>query len=308
MLVLGLLAGPSLARAADPPPPAEVQALTRQAIEAYRAGRYRVALQSLLRVAKASPRPAVHFVIARCHEELGQLQEARRAFQRFLASDVQGEDRVRGQRRLRAIEQRLALRRAELLVRLRPPSAEVTIGGKTYRGPGPIRVELRPGRYRLEARADGHTPRSREVTVAPGTRWEVELTLTPIPVAPAPPPSPSPGGGLTGRELAGWVLTGVGSAGVLAAVGLTVASLDAHADAEPTDADGDGRADGPLEDARAANERGNALGVGAIVSYAVGGALIATGVALVLTADGVEVQGALLPVPGGAVLGLGGRF
>lgn len=303
VVLLLTLAG--TARAAEPP--VDIAAVTQRGIDAFRAGQYAAALESLVRVVELEPRPALHFVIGRCHEELGQLEEARGAFLRFLASGVAGEELARGQRRLRDIEQRLALAHAEIVVRIRPSEAVVTIGGKTFEGPGPIRVTVRPGRYRLEARAEGYHPQERQLDLAGGATSELELTLEPA-AAPVEPPPAEPDPTLSGQELAGWVLAGVGGASVVLAIGLTVASLDAHADAEPADANADGRADGSIDDARAANDRGNALGIGAITAYAVGGALVASGVALLLTADDSDVQGALLPVPGGAMLGFGARF
>ena len=304
-MACALLVLAPLYAAAAPPDAAE---LTRTGVQAFRQGDYAQAARALEQAYALEPKAALLFVMARSYEEVGQLAKAESAYQRYLDAGVSGEDRARAERRLSGVRLRIKNSRAVLVIRVSPSNARVSVGKERF-DPGPVRVELKPGTYELAAEAQGYDTLNRSITLAGGTTRDVEMSLEKPAkkVAPQPPVAPVPTE-MSTQEVVGWSLLATGGAAVLTAVGLHAASLAAHADGEPVDADGDGRADIPREEARTHNERGNALGVGAIVTYSLGGVLVATGLALALTAEDVPVSGALMPTPGGAVLGLGGRF
>jgi TonB family protein len=55
-----------------------------------------------------------------------------------------------------------------------------------------VRLELPPGRQRVEVRKDGFKPWSSEVTLAPGEQASLQARLEPLPAAAPPSPTAAP--------------------------------------------------------------------------------------------------------------------
>lgn len=86
----------------------------------------------------------------------------------------------------------------EVTLALDPPAAEVKVDGRSA-GKAPLRgsIFVEPGHRRFEATSDGYLPMSKELDVAAGGTYNVELALKNDPNAPprTPPPSREVGRG-----------------------------------------------------------------------------------------------------------------
>jgi formylglycine-generating enzyme required for sulfatase activity len=75
---------------------------------------------------------------------------------------------------------RLGLPDGTLVVRTEPSGASVSVGG-AYRGHTPLTIDVRPDMSQaIVATRDGYSPATRELTLSPGERRDVQLTLQPI--------------------------------------------------------------------------------------------------------------------------------
>lgn len=183
-LALALAGAPDAARAELPLD--ELQARIVAGQDHFKAGRHREALSVFTEVARLHPPAArdgrLQWNIARCHEELGQFEEAIDAFE--LAERL-SEDR---RRRTRA-GARVAALRAAHFGRLEvscPPGSHVRVEGLAGEQPCPARWALaRAGSYRGAVRPPGDDPIPFSVTVVAGE------TRT---IRPEPAPAGSDGG------------------------------------------------------------------------------------------------------------------
>jgi TonB family protein len=80
---------------------------------------------------------------------------------------------------------------AQLAVSSTPDGARVLVARRP-RGTTPVRLELPPGRQRVEVRKDGFKPWSSEVTLAPGEQASLQARLEPLPAAAPPSPTAAP--------------------------------------------------------------------------------------------------------------------
>jgi len=182
----------------------------------------------------------------------------------------------------------------------------------------PLKVE--PGRHVIVVRQSGREDRRHELVLAEKERTEFVATPGPPLVSTAPSSSasvgpvasgtgsvgvPPPG---SGRRTAGFVVGGVGLAGLIAAgiTGGLLASTDGSLD-ECTKAKN-------CTDKQGQVDKYNALVVANTVAFGVGLAGVAGGLILILTPPKAEAakspDAKLVPlvVPGGGGLGLSGRF
>lgn len=193
------------------------------------------------------------------------------------------------------------------------------IGAAAYRTPLP----LDPGDHVVEARAPGHEPWTKTVTIGKGpSRVSVEVpplavvadegpapTPAPPPPSPTPPPQPeSAEGGSTGQLVAGLVVGGVGlvGLGLGSAFGLMTFSSQDESEAHCVESRCDATGVELREDASTSATLST-------VAFVAGGVLVAGGLVLVLTSgggDGPATTAQLSPVatPGGAGLILAGSL
>lgn len=114
----GLIASPALAVE----PSAQHQAAQAYAAgaAAFKAKQYAAALASFERAFKLDPVPILLYNIARCHEEMGNAQEAVTGFRLYLARAPQAADRADVERRIRVME---AILKRQAATPAAPPSA-----------------------------------------------------------------------------------------------------------------------------------------------------------------------------------------
>jgi tetratricopeptide (TPR) repeat protein len=208
---------------------------------------------------------------AEAYVRLERWPEAIKSFERYLAlkPDVSDADEVRA---------RLAELRAKYLdatVRLTsdPARADVFVDGSaTAALATPATLTLRPGRHHFVFRASAHKDTALDLDVVGGQANDARVTLAPDA---APPPAPPPPRTPPLRTI-GWITLGAGGA-----VLLTAALLDAIVLGKTID---DFRAAAQAGDPSAEDKKRSAdtqrLVYG--VTYAVGGALVVTGVVLLL--------------------------
>lgn len=295
-------------------------------------GKWEEACPKFAQSQKLDPAGGTLLNLANCYEKVGKTASA---WVLFMEAEA---DARKSQRRRRAEE---ANRRAKLLKpklsKLQIDVVEPLKGMTVRRGDEEVSeaqwgsaVPVDPGEYEIVAAAPGMQPWSEKVTVE-GEAQEVTVTvpkLEPKPEEPEPaqggtPPPPDAGKSPlppdeasdgTAQWVSGWVVGGVGLAGVGVGVVLRVLALDKddqsleHCDPQdPIQCNAEG------VDLR---DQARALQTGSVVAWAVGGAALATGVILLLTTPSDGDEGAdragveLLPAAGptgGSVL-LRGRF
>lgn len=301
----------------------DVQQTIDQAQEQYNGRRYGDALESFLKAYEASNFPGLLFPIARCHEELGQLDEAARAYQGFLdRADAPPDARGKADMALRLLRKRMSV--GTLVVQVSPFGADVAIDGNSI-GPAPVApLKLDPGTHELLVRAPDFTPSTHVVEVGGGKTVTVVVTLVRAPAINAGPDGPggptlikmtSAGGDSFARWT--WVSLSVGAAAVV--VGGIVYGLGERDHQQITSADGYGTA-GTVGMTRiqalALDASGDEKKLTGAVLMSVGGAAVLTSVVLFVLRRGGEtpassardVSPGLSVGPGNTALTLSGRF
>jgi hypothetical protein len=170
-----------------------------------------------------------------------------------------------------------------------------------------------PGDYDLVASAPNKKPWTTHVKVgAQADSVKVSVpALEPAPVEPGGDVAvvePTASSGPSTQWILGWVTGAVGLGGIGAGIGLRVVAL-----AKDDDSLAFCNADDPtLCSAEGVDLRDEAIALqtGSVVAWAAGGALLVTGVVLLVTAPSDEPEAALAPMvgPDGGGLGLRGRF
>jgi tetratricopeptide (TPR) repeat protein len=149
-----------------------------QGQELYRAGDYAAALAAFQSAEAARASPAAEYNIGRCHERLGQLDEAVNAYERYLTEAPDAPDHD-------ALAEHVAeLRRqipadGHLSVSVEPSGATVKVD-QSPPEPAPVDKLLPPGRHVVLAELSGHTPAHRDVDLVAGGSLQLELTLRPL--------------------------------------------------------------------------------------------------------------------------------
>lgn len=279
----------------------KAQATLDLATVMFREGRFAEALAELQQaeplVDGTEVHPLVRFNIARCHEELGQLPDAVRAYERYLElTDANAKRRARA---ATAVAQLTPQAQGGLAIECVAPGARVTIGTLLPDG-APCPVEIKgvfAGQYAVTVTADGFAPETRQLRVKAGevARVRVEsarIEPTPTTAVVAPVKETS------SNDIWGWVLIG---GGVASAV--TGGILHAAAEA-------------PCENFDELDDNGNKIGTACIVvpgaeaetptsayvAYGVGGALVVAGVVLLLMDDAPDPQATVVPTGNGILV------
>ena len=158
----------------------------------FKANDYANALVDFLAADSVKQTPQAARYIGLCHDNLGHLQDAVTAYERFLA-DVppkmgeQGEEIKRRVAAIKAIP-------GKIHVETTPAGATVALDGKVLSAVTPTDVEATPGRHTLKLTADGRVTQEKDLDVAYASKQDLraELEEKPLPPAPAPPPPPEP--------------------------------------------------------------------------------------------------------------------
>lgn len=286
---LALLAVPA---GAQPSPAVEADAERRfeEGKQLLRAGKVTEACAAFAESDALDPGIGVMMVLAACHEQVGRVASAHRAF--TVAAD---RARMAGDPReatARASAEALVPKIPTIVVRAAgSTSISATVDGAPIAIGAPVRVD--PGEHQLVVTAAGRDPLPLVVTLATMEQKEVVLTfdgqaqVTTVPVEPAaPPPRVAPSDGRTQRVL-GWVVVGVGGAGLALGAGAGLSALGQKADLEEDPACPDACRDEDAVDAY------NGMRTLSTIGFLAGAAVLGTGIVLVLTApDGEEEPGA----------------
>lgn len=279
-----------------------VQELVNRATTDFKEGRYGASLALFTEAWKVTNDKRLLYMIGRCHEELGQPQQALEAFERFLVGEAPQDAREKALDHIRVVREQLA--RGTLVVEVHPADAEVLVDGAVL-GKGPrVELSVQAGSRTVQVRAPGHTATSKSVDVPGAGRAVVSVTLAPIggPVASF---DPSLATGIGADEPAygtwGWATLGVGAALVIG--GSVSYALGEEDHRSIVDAGGYDAGVVQMGRARALEleARGDDLKLAGGILWGIGGAALATAATLlVLDAE------AQAPVSVGAGAGQGG--
>jgi tetratricopeptide (TPR) repeat protein len=155
----------------------EAKARFKKGSELYREARYREAIVEFEAAMRLRPHGVIHYNLAQCHERLGDIPAALRAYHEYLRAVPQAEDRATVQAAMANLEARLgALGVQQLLVYSEPPGAEVVIDGQS-RGRTPFAAVLPHGAHAMSLEKEGWATVRREVVLADrSVQLEVALT------------------------------------------------------------------------------------------------------------------------------------
>ncbi len=162
---------------------AEVNAIFKRGVEAYKEADFRAAAAEFRRAYEASQHDyRVLYNIAQCEYQLTNYVGALAAFERYLAD---GGAKVKDDKRAEVAGEiaKLKARVATLTVELTPPTAQLSIDGEAVSADAPIK--LNPGAHKLEATAPGFQRGLAQVDVTGGDTRTITLALVAV-----PPPKP----------------------------------------------------------------------------------------------------------------------
>jgi hypothetical protein len=295
-LGLSLASAPAAAQPAAPPrveDKALAEALFRDAKALLDAGKVAEACAKLAESHRLDPKPGTILNLASCHEKQGKTASAWAAYSEAAAmaaraGQAEREDYARQQ--AAAMEARLSRVRVDVV---NPPAGlAVTLDGRPLSAAvWGTAIPVDPGEHALEATAPGYRRWTTRVvaTAAPGTLpvqvpgLEAEAIAPPPPpplvIAPPPPVPVAPPPDPSGRRVAGYVVGGVGLAGVVVGSIFGVRTFskksegDAHCKGTPCD-----RTGLELQDQAATSATIST------VAFVVGLAGVGAGIALVVTA------------------------
>jgi serine/threonine-protein kinase len=270
---------------------AAAQALFDSARQLIAAGRAGEACPKLQESQRLDPGLGTQFHLADCYERVGRTASAWSTFLELAAvakTSGQGEREVVARRRAAALEGRLVRLRIEVPSESRLPGLEVrrdsaAVGAAQW----DVAVPVDPGAHEVHASAPGRVAwktsvETREVGEPVLVRVPVlETPAAPlaVPVASAPPSSPSRDAGARTRRNIGFVTGGVGLVGLGLGAFFGARSMSAGSDAEA-------HCNGDVCNATGVGLRDEAIdwGTASTVAFVAGGALVAGGAVLVLTA------------------------
>jgi len=317
----------TLARASQADSAATAQALFDEAKTLMGSGDFAKACPKLRESHRLDPGGGTALHLGLCYEQWGKTASAWASLNEALslAKRDKRDDRQKiAEEHLATVTPKLC--RLSLKV---SAATAATAGVKVERGDAEVSsaewgtaVPVDPGDYLLKASAPGKRPWEKKVAVTePGATVEVEVpALADAPEGPKPSAAPGPrsaGGDATldsgasggsSQATIGWVLGGVGVVGIAVGSYFGLQSMSKKSDA-------DGHCDGSVcRDQEGVSLRDDAIAAGNLstLGFAVGGALVATGAVLVLTAPSGKSRGkaALAPAlgPGFGGLVLDGHF
>lgn len=227
LVLTGILATPSVARAQDVPPPTdesaalEARTLFEDGVRMSREERWAEALDRFRRSRALVPRPSTLFNIAIALDRLGRARESIAAIDEYLASsDPARDEGDRGEAMRLRVEAQARL--AHLTVTVAAADATVELDGAPL-DPG-IEQLVDPGDHVLVATAPGHRTTRVPLALAPGAHVERVLELAPIVATTSTPEEPARGTSLLEDPVFWAIAGGVVAVGLGVGIGVGVAT------------------------------------------------------------------------------------
>jgi len=184
--------------------------------EAMERGDYETACQRFAASMEAEASVGAMLNLARCHQKVGKDASAWAEFREAAAMARRAGQPSREEGALQYAAE-LEARLSKLTIDVPAPVAGLKVtrnGADVPAGSFGTAVPVDPGTHVIEASAPGHESWRGEIAVGPNADT---LTVTVPELAPGAGVAAGPGsdgGGMTGREIAGWVIAGAGVVGV----------------------------------------------------------------------------------------------
>ncbi|MDX2014226.1 MAG: PEGA domain-containing protein [Myxococcaceae bacterium] len=176
--------------AEDPTAKAKEAFLTGQRF--YKEARYADAIAKFEEAYALKPSPVLFYNIGRCHEQLGDVPKALRAYRDYLRMAPDAKDKDTVSDAIANLERRLKEKGLQqLMVFADPPTAIIEVDGKVL-GNSPASVELTAGNHKLSVRAEGFEPTERAFVMQTSRATEMTINLRPMAAKPMDPPPPPP--------------------------------------------------------------------------------------------------------------------
>ncbi|MEY2936194.1 MAG: hypothetical protein RL033_6943 [Pseudomonadota bacterium] len=167
------------------------QELLAKGIEAFRAQRFKRAIDSFLAAHALYPSAAISFNLARAYEGLKDAPAALRFYRDYLRRSPNAADTARIAQRIEGLEDQLRARGVQQVSIYSIPTGATLLVDERAVGLTPWTGELAPGTHQLRLEQEGHLPQQETFELAPHRALELELTLAAEP-PPAPPPAATP--------------------------------------------------------------------------------------------------------------------
>jgi tetratricopeptide (TPR) repeat protein len=144
-------------------------------VAAYRAGRYREAVDAFLAADRLSPRAALSFNIARAYDKLEDVAKALEYYRDYLRREAAPQNGAETRARVSELEAALAHRGVQQVsVRSEPSGASLRIDGRLV-GTTPWTGELTPGKHWAAVSVPGQPEQSREFELTAARAIDLEL-------------------------------------------------------------------------------------------------------------------------------------
>ena len=333
-LVLAALVGWGTDSAADVGQETLAETLYQSAVQLIRNGDYATACPKLAESHKADPAGGTVLLLAICYEKVGKTASAWIKFKEALAmarADRRADREQRAREHLTALEPRLSRMTVVMPDSVRAlPGFTVSVDGTVVPTSSQSwTMPVDPGQHHVEAEATGMQPWSGELTIPPEDAQKESIEIPMLDGLPEKPsePSPQPEPGPTRRSVlathppepdthpvrVGRTQRTVGV--IVGGAGLSAAGVGSYFGIQALLKNRDARdlcPESPCSDPKGTALSGDAMdhGTRANVLFAVGGAVLTTGVVLYVTAPKKKKQASwnLVPVTGGALVGVSQRF
>ena len=185
VIVMIAAADGDAAHAAKTETSAKAKDAFREAKALYKERRFAAAVAKFEQAYALNPSPVVFFNIGRCHEQLGDVGKALRAYREYLRQSPGATDADAVRSTIANLERRLRESGVQqLLVFAEPTVALIEVDGRLL-GTSPASVELIAGTHRLVVKAEGFETEERSFEMELDRSMERTVTLK---GAPAPGP------------------------------------------------------------------------------------------------------------------------
>jgi len=287
----------SLGAAPAPDDATRAKEIFKVAQKLYKEARYADAIAKFEEAYQFKPSPVIVYNIGKCHEQLGDVPKAMRAYRDYLRLSPDAKDKDTINDAIANLERRLKEKGLQqLLVFADPPTSLIEVDGKVL-GNSPASVELTAGNHKLTVKADGYETTERAFVMQTARATEMTINLRkveastppldapkkddPKPVALTPTntgPTTTGTTGVTktaepekkGGRVWTWVAGGLAVASAGAGVGLGVAAQGTATKVPMA----------PIGQAPAQAQQAQGLATGANIAYGVAGVAAVTAVIL----------------------------